>query len=629
MIGKRNVALVNVHSSLRSSPLALGDIAAYANADDDLRQALNFRIFNCSRRVDYAREVQEILDLDPVLVGFSAYSWNYHALRQIAGAVKAARPDVHIVFGGPHVSGEKRIHDTFGDYSFIDFIVDGEGEIGFRQLLRILLGRAGDEAALETVPNLAFRREGGVAINPGGARVLDLDEIPSPYLTGLLPPLPGPVLWETNRGCPYRCAYCYWGNGKSKLYRYSMDRLLEEIDFFAREGSPFFWLADANFGILERDQEIAEAFCRINEKHGRPFRYFGVNWAKKGSDRIVDVASTFVEGGIGCSMTIAYQTLTPEAEELSRRRSLPLDEGSRLLARATQKGIPVYTDLIWGLPGESLAEFLVGLDKVVDLGIPSVFVHPLEVIPGTTYYEEKQGFGLETLAVSDHSQELVLSHPKMTEEHQRRGVELILLHHLFHTFRTCHAVNRLLRVRYGITHSMVCVDFHAYLRSRERSVDAARGELARAMCETLDAAAETHGANIDGRINTVAYALWDNWSVMEDLLHEFYDDVLDRRGGSVPEEERARVHELLRFNLLLAPKYGSSVEGPQRFDFDVAAFYEDLMSKWIAGDEQSPVLHAEPRAYAFDGPNIAPPSPRNSDWTRSVAQRMWAWEAVH
>ncbi len=631
MTRRRKIALVNASGVLSSSPLSLGDIAAYALSDEDVRKEVDIKIFNFPKNLSYEKEVQAVLEFDPFLVGFSAYSWNYYALQKIAQMIKEARKETWILFGGPNVSGNKRIEDCLRDCPYMDFIIDGEGEIGFLQLVKTVLQDSHDEDSYKEVRNLGFRYDGKPTINPTGARIADLDEIPSPYLSNILDPHPGPVLWETNRGCPYRCAYCYWGNGKSKLYQYSTARLEEELRWFARSGVHHFWVADANFGILPRDREIAELFCRINSEEGRPFRHFGVNWAKNSSEKIVEIAEIFTKNQVVCSLTIAYQTLTPEAEELSQRKSLSLESGGQLLRAASERNIPVYTDLIWGLPGESYSEFLAGIDKVVDLGVPSVMIHILEVIPGTKYYEEKEKFGFQTLAAVEHSQELVLSHPKMSIQDQQKGVRAILIHHLFHTYKTSHVLNRYLQLTLGVKHSQVCEAFLDYLeQDHECPISEEAQVLRKKIHEGVISGGSRHGANIDESMNTIAFALWDHRNAVEELLLDFYQEFLSALSRVPSAEEWDEIREILRFNLLISPKPGWTSREPHTFNYDVGRFYEESMRHWVSVSSSAPTPKLKRRvcSYRFTNPWLTRPHIDNRDWACAVVARMCRYKEL-
>jgi radical SAM superfamily enzyme YgiQ (UPF0313 family) len=628
---KRVIALVYVNSALPSAPLSLGDIAAYALADQDIASEVTVRIFHLPLNVSAQKAAEAVLECDPYLVGFSAYSWNFHTLKAIARTIRGARREVLTVFGGPNVSGAVRTHDCLRDYPYIDFIVDGEGEIAFRQLLRATLADPRDADAYRAVPNLTFRRDGEIVTNPVTERIANLDEIPSPFLSNLLNVHAGPVLWETNRGCPYRCAYCYWGNGKQKLYQYSMERIEEELRWFARERVAHFWIADANFGILRRDEEIAELFCRINNEYRRPFRFFGVNWAKNSSERIITIAETLRNNRVRTAVTLAYQTLTPEAEQLSKRKSLSLATGTQLLRVASTKSIPVYTDLIWGLPGESYPEFLAGLDRVIDTGIPAVAIYPLEIIPGTEYYEQKARFGFQVLAPEDHSQELVLAHPKMTEEDHRRGVLAIHAHHLLHTFKTCHAVRRYLDLRIGLKHSQACEAMVAYLDQPARDALSPEAEtLRRKLAEAFSLAGDRHGANIDETLDMVSTAFWDHWRVAEELFTDFFRALLGAVNGGCSAEEWERIAELLRFNLLLAPKPAWVSRETYSFGFDVGRFYRGMMRHWVLGEEEQPrpELERRPSAYRIRNTWMSRPIANYSGWWRDVETQMCRFEEV-
>ena len=97
---------------------------------------------------------------------------------------------------------------------------------------------------LDHISGISFQRDGHVVTTPERARIVNLDDIPSPFLEGILPyrdqygkAIYAVVLMETNRGCPYKCAFCYWGGAiGQKVRAFSRERLREELNLFAREG---------------------------------------------------------------------------------------------------------------------------------------------------------------------------------------------------------------------------------------------------------------------------------------------------------------------------------------------------------------------------------------------------------
>ena len=111
--------------------------------------------------------------------------------------------------------------------------------------------------------------------NPNIDRVRDLDEIPSPFLEGAFDSIMAANpseswigLWETNRGCPFRCTFCDWGSATAaKVTKFGEERLYREVDWFADKKIEYIFCCDANFGILKRDVDIAELRRRHQAAH--------------------------------------------------------------------------------------------------------------------------------------------------------------------------------------------------------------------------------------------------------------------------------------------------------------------------------------------------------------------------
>ena len=110
--------------------------------------------------------------------------------------------------------------------------------------------------------------------NPKLERMHDLSEVPSPYLTGVFDPLAGRIprsesglpVWETDRGCPYQCTYCDWGGAiEDKVSPFPLDRVLKEAWWFGKHKIPYIFSANANFGILKQDVQIAKCLAEVKK----------------------------------------------------------------------------------------------------------------------------------------------------------------------------------------------------------------------------------------------------------------------------------------------------------------------------------------------------------------------------
>ncbi len=168
----------------------------------------------------------------------------------------------------------------FADHPHVDIAVHGEGEATFAHLLAALRGDIGDGPAdlspLREVPGLTYRDGDQVVTTDKRDRVEDLDTIPSPILEGLydgfVPAGPlGGVAIETNRGCPYGCTFCDWGSATlSRVRKFDLDRIFAELEWCARNQIQTVGICDANFGIFERDVEIAERIAELKAEYGFP-----------------------------------------------------------------------------------------------------------------------------------------------------------------------------------------------------------------------------------------------------------------------------------------------------------------------------------------------------------------------
>src|SRR5262245_65441106 len=102
---------------------------------------------------------------------------------------------------------------------------------------------------------------------------------------------------ETNRGCPYKCSFCYWGGAVGQRMRsFSRERIAAELDYFAFHGAPTIVLCDSNFGLLESDEEFTEDLIKTRERRGYP-RALETSWAKNKSTRFHRIVKLLKDPG--------------------------------------------------------------------------------------------------------------------------------------------------------------------------------------------------------------------------------------------------------------------------------------------------------------------------------------------
>lgn len=306
------------------------------------------------------------------LIFFSAYLWNFQVSLEIARRVKRQKPGIVTVFGGPQVPESVEQMALFlGQYPFIDIAAFGEGETPFLKIIEKFPDRG-----WESVPSIGFRRPDAViAVNEFKEPVQDINDIPSPYLSGVFDELllqnpkekwQGRI--ETNRGCPFTCAFCYWGKkSETKLKRFHLDRVYREIDWLSKNKVEFVFCCDANFGILRRDIDIAKKVAGNKEAFGYP-KAFSVQNTKNSRERIFELQRILNDAGLQKGVNLALQSLNKETLKSIERMNIDNKTYTELQKLFTESGIPTFTDLILGLPGETYESFTSGVAEIIASG---------------------------------------------------------------------------------------------------------------------------------------------------------------------------------------------------------------------------------------------------------------------
>jgi putative methyltransferase len=291
------------------------------------------------------------------VLGLSCYVWNWQSQLEIARRVKARNPDCLVVAGGPEP--DHKDPAFFATHPDIDIVVVKDGELAFSEILRKVLA---DDDDFSDVPGLYLPTP-----DRSERRLTRAAEVPtvfehspyveqSAYYEQYMKRHEGNfvnVILETNRGCPYSCTFCDWGQSTmSKLRRFDMERITAEIEWIARMQIDFCFLADANLGILERDLEIADHFNKVREKYGKP-RFLYYSPAKNNPTRTMAISSKFYASGLSNIHTFAIQHTRDEVLACIERANISTDKQRQIAQYMHQHGIPTDVQLIVGLPGDT------------------------------------------------------------------------------------------------------------------------------------------------------------------------------------------------------------------------------------------------------------------------------------
>lgn len=336
-----------IHSSLAPWCLLAG-IKAYSCED------VSAKVVEGTINEPTAAVLARIAECAPQVVGFCTYIWNVNAVLTLAEQIKTQNPDVRIVLGGPEVS--YRAQDVLKRYPFVDFVLSGEGERPFAELLDALSAGAG----ISAIGGLCYRTGDGLHISKP---YLPREEAVSPYGEEYLQSLRGRIAYlETSRGCPYSCAFCLSGRCGTVRF-FDLERAKENMLLLANSGAKTVKLVDRTFNADKK--RAYELFSFIIQNYGTKIPA-GVcfHFEIAGDildDCMIELLSTAPTGAI--QLEIGLQSFNEKTLAAVNRKT----NTKRLIANIEKliapRNMHIHIDLIAGLPYEDFESFADSFNK--------------------------------------------------------------------------------------------------------------------------------------------------------------------------------------------------------------------------------------------------------------------------
>lgn len=374
-----------------SMPLNLGYLASY------LRDKMDCEIKICDAEVmgmDY-KQIREIIkNFYPDILGITCPTPTMRHVFRIAEITKKEiNPKCVVVVGGIHPTVMPR--ETIKDPN-IDFVVIGEGEITFHELIKSIIN---NDNNFQNIDGLCFKKNEDIIVTKTRQLIANLDEIPFPardlfdlrrYYSAptkkVSSELAGPIL--TSRGCAFNCIHCISRSIWGRMVRFrSVENVIGEFEqCITKYGIKEFNIYDDTFTLNnERAMKICDeiikrkwkiwwiAFSRVNtiteelaakmKKAGCRKISFGL---ESGSQKILDIM----------------------------RKSATLDMARRAVDIVRKQGIRVHASFMLGNVGETKETIreTVNFAKSLDLDNATFFI--TSPFPGTELYEiaKKEGF---------------------------------------------------------------------------------------------------------------------------------------------------------------------------------------------------------------------------------------------
>ena len=377
-------------------PYPVACLISHCNKDEFFKQKINFLEPEYRFNPLQYQEFHDKLKKSDI-IGLTCYVWNQASNDIIAEVYKQYRPDGLVIYGGPNVPGTKVDAEPYAIYRpHVDVFFYGPGEKNVKNFLK----KYYNDKNIKNHEGSYTKNSFTVTISKDNYVVTDT---PTPYLDGIFDNILNKsdqisAIIETNRGCPYRCAFCDWGSlTASKIYQFDLDLIKKNIEYSMKfEGVKHMNIVDANFGTFSRDVEIVDYIYNLKIKYQKEkFELLFGGMAKNGSRFLKDIYIKLDNFDVNLhkdekkhavkNLRVSLQTLSKEALNTINRKNIKIEK--LLDSVKNTKHQSLSSELIVGLPGETVESWLTTLSEHINLNLGFISGYHLVVLPNTPMYE--------------------------------------------------------------------------------------------------------------------------------------------------------------------------------------------------------------------------------------------------
>jgi hypothetical protein len=360
-----------IHASLGLRYL-LANMARHGSAE--LRAATMLREFTIKRPVAeivdaLLGELGEVSAETQQIIGFGVYIWNVAETTEVVRRLKQARPSLRIILGGPEVSYEWEDQEIV---RLADFLITGWGDVSFPKLCRAL--RHGPQPLMKVI----------------SGEQPPLTEIALPYADYSASDLAHRLLYvEASRGCPFKCEFCLSSLDKT-AWAFPLERVLAALDGLYQRGARNFKFVDRTFNLkIDTTLSILQFF--IDRLTPELFLHFEVI-PDHLPEQLKAVIARFPPGVL--QFEVGIQTFNPDVQQRISRRQDNAKTCANLDWLVNHSHAHLHTDLIFGLPGETLASFAEGFDRLHALRPHEIQLGILKRLRGTPIARHSAAHGM-------------------------------------------------------------------------------------------------------------------------------------------------------------------------------------------------------------------------------------------
>ena len=366
-------------------PINIGYIASYCTKR--FGNKVDIKLFK------YIEELEKAINESPPdILGLSNYVWSQNVSNEMFKLFTKKNPDGLKIWGGPNfpidMPSQKKFFENFKD---VDVYIPTDGEIGFSNLvekaLQVNTKKMRSKVLQEPIDGCMIKNpDGDLLYTIEGTRIRNLDEIPSPYLTGILDHFFDdklvPML-QTNRGCPFLCTFCTDGRESvNQVNRFGKQRVKDELDYIAKhvkENIHSLYISDLNFGMLPGDLETCNSIVEIQKKYNYPEK-INATTGKNNQERIIESIKS-LNGTMLMSMSV--QSMDEQVLTNIKRANISAEKMVELSPTIHEYGVNTSGEIIMGMPGQSYASVLDTIRQLIYGKVDDIIIHACMMLPGS------------------------------------------------------------------------------------------------------------------------------------------------------------------------------------------------------------------------------------------------------
>lgn len=340
--------------------------------------------FTINQNTEYI--AREIYKENPDIIGFSTYIWNLNETLEVVETLKKVNPKIKIILGGPEVSfdGESLMKEN----SYIDYIICGEGEETFKELLMCIDG----QGELEDVKGIIYKDDNNIVKNRERGLIQKLDIIPSPYRGDMKDFENKIVYYESSRGCPFSCKFCLSSTIRGVRF-FDIERVKEDLTMLIDNKVRQVKFVDRTFNANKKYSMEVMKFIMDKDPVNINF-HFEVT-AHLIDDEMLDFIKTAKEGLF--QFEIGVQSTNPKTIE-AIGRTTDFDKLKKVTNIISSfKNIHQHLDLIAGLPYEDYESFGKSFNDVYALKPEKLQLGFLKLLKGSELRDEEEKYGYKYL----------------------------------------------------------------------------------------------------------------------------------------------------------------------------------------------------------------------------------------